>query len=328
MAGSWANRALDNQQLRGLVPCFGVTEMCTRSMSSVAGTRRTPWRDTAVARSRSTTRVWWRSRGGDADQDRFLVRSFLWNAGALTRLRGTLTGGYSRVTAVNERGTAVGTSLSSDGYTGWPVRWRDGTAEDLSVPPRGDLPSPATPEAINSRGLIVGHVTGDQALHPWIWRPGGSAHPLRGLHGQRVTSGRATDVDDRGRIVGWLYRPDGTVPISVFWPGRRQQAHRLDRAYGPVATSGQRNLVGFANRRPYRGFVRHFDAEGVPRLLPLPEAVPRGRTLANDVVRGASWLAPCGGVTAIGESGLARSQATVWTRAYRQPQPSHQPGAR
>ncbi len=123
-----------------------------------------------------------------AGQDLFLIRSFLWDAGALTRLRGTLTGGYARVNAVNQRGVAVGTALSSDGYTGWPVRWRDGTAEELSVPPRGDLPSPATPAAISSRGLIVGHVTGEMALHPWIWRPDGSGHPLSGLSGERIAS--------------------------------------------------------------------------------------------------------------------------------------------
>ncbi len=256
----------------------------------------------------------------DGDSE-FLARSFLWDEGARTRLRGLLPGGYARVTALNDRGTAVGTSTGSS--ISRPVRWRGGVAEPLRLPPLAESPEFAGPEAINSHGLVVGHVVGDLGLYAWAWRPDGTGHPLRGLHGKRLGIGDATGVDDQGRIVGTLSpRLGSTRSVAVVWPGRRQPPVPLEPRQHASATSGAGDVVGFSSsRRPYRGWVRHFNAQAPLRILPLPEGVARGLTLANDVTRGVSPLAPCGGVTVVGESGGRPSRATAWTRAYHQPQP-------
>ncbi|MFG1841660.1 hypothetical protein ACGFH8_24925 [Micromonospora sp. NPDC049175] len=77
-------------------------------------------------------------------------RAFRWQNGTLTDL-GTLGGGWSRATAINDRGDVVGESTTTAQWR--PFLWRDGVLIDLTT--RGVLETDVI-EDINVRGRLVG----------------------------------------------------------------------------------------------------------------------------------------------------------------------------
>ncbi|HEX6076838.1 MAG TPA: hypothetical protein VFZ32_16425 [Micromonosporaceae bacterium] len=78
-------------------------------------------------------------------------RAFLWRRGQITDL-GTLGGGYSYATDVNNRDEVVGYSAVADGAI-HAFLWRRGVMTDLGVLPGGDN---SYANGINDRGEVVG----------------------------------------------------------------------------------------------------------------------------------------------------------------------------
>lgn len=93
-------------------------------------------------------------------------RWFMWEAGAVQEL-GSLGGGGTRVTGLNNRGEVIGTSRTAAGQDHAFV-WRDGIMVDLGAGPGGIN---ATPFAINDRGDVIGvYTTSDFQERPILWR--------------------------------------------------------------------------------------------------------------------------------------------------------------
>jgi probable HAF family extracellular repeat protein len=86
---------------------------------------------------------------------------------------GTLGGGYSSATSINNRGQVVGYS-----ETGWgdlrPFLWQDGKMTDLGTLPGGDDHNPGgiPPADNNDRGQVVGESsTAAGETHAVLWSP-------------------------------------------------------------------------------------------------------------------------------------------------------------
>jgi hypothetical protein len=124
----------------------------------------------------------------------------------------------------------------------------------------------------------------------------------------------AASLERCTRKAGQRSRPSGRAATTSTTPRPKLVA---------TATSGDGDLVGDSGRpHPNVAFVRRFGVDTQPRFLPRLDNATRGRTEAQDVIRGATPLSPDGGVTVIGSSGGGRNlHATAWTCAYQQAQP-------
>jgi probable HAF family extracellular repeat protein len=129
-------------------------------------------------------------------------RAMLWRDGQLIDL-GVLPGlMLSVATDINDRGQIVGWS-SEYQYAGRrAVLWQDGQVIDLTPTGYGDC----TAQGINKKGAIVGECAGA----PWLWRDGTFTF-LPTLPG--AGGGVASDINDRGVIVGTLAGTGGSVPV-------------------------------------------------------------------------------------------------------------------
>jgi probable HAF family extracellular repeat protein len=123
---------------------------------------------------------------------------------------GSLGGGQSEATAVNDRGQVVGYSQTAAGPF-HPFLWQHGTMTDLGVL----VPGPdefGTATDINNNGQVVGYSvvdqTEDQAIvHAFLWRRG-TLIDLGTLGGH---SSQASAINDRGEVVGWSSTADGKI---------------------------------------------------------------------------------------------------------------------
>lgn len=141
-------------------------------------------------------------------------RAVLWRNGQAADLGAP--GGWSRAVAVNDSGAVVGIFRPTADSTGAsrPFLWREGTVTALA--PSSDADH-VYATGINNRGEVVGYSTtlcpncdGGTAGSAFLWQNGVSKDLGRfGGH-----QGIATDVDDRGRIVGGVRPQDRALLVE------------------------------------------------------------------------------------------------------------------
>ena len=130
---------------------------------------------------------------------------------------------------MNDRGVIVGaTNIVVE--QGRAVVWRDGVE---TVLPMG-AGEPSTATAVNTPGYVVGWLTDGGTTRGFVW------HETRGS--VRLPAGRALDVDDFGRIVGYVEAADGRHP--TLWQLSMTVEERLT---GLRAAAGR--LLGGSSRR-------------------------------------------------------------------------------
>jgi probable HAF family extracellular repeat protein len=138
--------------------------------------------------------------------------AFLWENGVMQDL-GTLGGTNSEATEINERGQVVGWSDAPDGSR-HAFFWDDGTMQDLGpVNPTASgiylgYPILWSPVYINDRGQVVAS------------RPDGGAFLWENGVTQALPLDRATAIDNRGRVAGWVMSPDTAGILrrrAVLW---------------------------------------------------------------------------------------------------------------
>lgn len=160
---------------------------------------------------------------------------------------GSLGGGWTIPTAVNNLDEVVGSSLTA-ALGSHPFLWRAGTMVDLAS---SSAPSWGIAQDINDRGQVVG--TGDAGAFLWdrgVWtalfEPGalissaeainnasqvvGTYYPSAGnrQHGFLWQRGKLTDlgylipvdINDRGEILAYRTVPETAYPACVWWHGR------------------------------------------------------------------------------------------------------------
>ncbi|HTY47387.1 MAG TPA: hypothetical protein VMB46_06950 [Methanomassiliicoccales archaeon] len=134
--------------------------------------------------------------------------------GSMTRARdlGTLGGGYSQTWDMNNKGVVVGASWTADGYY-HAFSWSKSNGI-VDINPAGASSSSAS--AINDRGDIVGRyvpagATFDRAC---LWKANGEFVDLGDLFGGYDTCCYATDINERGSVVGRAYTYDDVIAPS------------------------------------------------------------------------------------------------------------------
>ncbi len=158
-----------------------------------------------------------------------------------------------RAEDVNSAGRIVGSAnFPGDGLSvvGFVYDWPDGRLISL-----GALPGANWSEAlaVNEAGQVAGYaynnLTGDPPFTPFLWQDGVMA-PLELPIGP---NGFATDIDDVGRIVGWMGYDFGTVPSGdshgfVWQAGIVTDLGNVPEAFASQATAingaGQVLLIG------------------------------------------------------------------------------------
>jgi probable HAF family extracellular repeat protein len=123
-------------------------------------------------------------------------------------------------TTIAANGSIVGKSQSAAGgvYHAFITPWNrgiSGSTDNLS----GNDQSEA--HAVNGLGQVVGgSANGATPEHPWIWlnnADGTIAKLDLGTLGG--ATGRALAINNRGQVVGWSYKSDGSLAAFVWAPG-------------------------------------------------------------------------------------------------------------
>lgn len=232
------------------------------------------------------------------------MSGLLWHHGTMTRLKGTAARSWATVTAINDRGLAVGSIAHGIGSGDRPVVWRHGTLRGLPLPPR-------TTEAyaydVSNRGLVVGRVGLGQHRNAWWWRLGGGHGPLHKVGRELAPAPEeARLVDDHDRILG-------RNPARALWPGPRDRARRFDPPFDITSLTGERGYVAGRTFPNYEGtgvteaYIGRTTTP--PRFAELPRLPGTIEFFGSpDVGLGVNAYAPNGGVTV---GGTLKGQATV-----------------
>ena len=132
------------------------------------------------------------------------TRAFLWENGATHDL-GTLGGAGAQALDINDHGEIVGLAQTAAGIA-HPFVYRNGEMVDLGVPPGS---SQGVAWAVNDEGDVVGQSTLPSDGRAFVYRDGEMAD-LNDLIPQRLgwLLAQATDINDKGEIVGWGWRDD------------------------------------------------------------------------------------------------------------------------
>jgi probable HAF family extracellular repeat protein len=173
----------------------------------------------------------------------------------------------SSLSDVNDRGQAVGSAALVDGDTVRAIVWEDGQLTELAG--LADYPLGAA-SAINERGQIVGAVTDGFRSRAVLWDAGAVIDLTPPDWAWCV----ASDINDRGDIVGTCARPAG-YNMAVLW------RHGLLTELGVLAGANESTASGINDAGVVIGSVRAtFEdrstafrwADGTMSALPLPPA--------------------------------------------------------
>jgi probable HAF family extracellular repeat protein len=172
----------------------------------------------------------------------------LWENGAIVDL-GVLPGDSSSFAqAINNSGQIIGSSYLTK--SGAPLRrrafiWDKGTMLDLPGLDGQD----ADALAINDRGQVVG----DSGLRPVMWE-NGVAIPLETLPAP-LTFGRATAINNKGDIVGFLGSPACSCRLPVLWENGTPVAlpmfpslSSFPNDYQPTDINNSGTIIGYQQR--------------------------------------------------------------------------------
>jgi probable HAF family extracellular repeat protein len=143
-------------------------------------------------------------------QDLRFTRAFKWSGGKL-QLLGGLGGSYDAATAINASGEVAGNAQTVTGAK-HAVLWKDGTARDLGLLPRGDYSSARD---INDLGDVVGeaNAASNAKPHAFIWHQG-RMRRLADLDGGSFCSAQA--INNKGVVIGSCDTAEGTGH-GVIW---------------------------------------------------------------------------------------------------------------
>jgi probable HAF family extracellular repeat protein len=171
----------------------------------------------------------------DADQSR--IHAVLWTDGVIKDL-GTLGADFSLATAVNDHGQVVGYSYTAQlpccGASSYQhaFLWQGGHMQDLGVLGT-DFTVQSRANAINDSGQIVGwsdtgcHSTSSDVCgsHAFLWQQG-HMQDLGTLGG---SSSNATDINNKGQIVGGAATPNSGTTHAFLWQyGKMKDLGTLD----------------------------------------------------------------------------------------------------
>jgi probable HAF family extracellular repeat protein len=141
-------------------------------------------------------------------------RAFLWSASnGMVDLGSLESGSSSAGSRINDVGDIVGYAYASGGSDIRAVAWFDGNLTQL-----GSLGGRLSfADAVNCDRVVVGtaYLPGDEVGHAFIWRSGTMTDmSLLGVVGSE--SG-ASDVNDRGQVVGYYTGVSGSPSRAFIW---------------------------------------------------------------------------------------------------------------
>jgi hypothetical protein len=243
--------------------------------------------------------------------------AWMWRDGDTTRLATGRTRPRASVSALNDRGVAVGEVAATGWRSSRPAMWRYGKQIRLPIP-RGAAGGASD---INNKGLVIGWVrsaSGGSRL--WYWQLGGPSGPLN--EPASYGSNYLLAVDNRDRILGHGWAPDEGAH-ALLWRGPESRPSRLG-GYALANTSDMNDdgdLTGY--RGGWRGvglsaWVSNLQDEKV-HSLPVPKPFSWGNMSGIGVIRGVTWFAPNGGISVAGyghsydAEGSSISRAVIWT---------------
>jgi probable HAF family extracellular repeat protein len=205
----------DNINERGDVVGTSATAAGGADISTFTWTRAEGMRDLGPTTSQSNPEINDRHQvAGEGLAASGDFHAFRWTAAGAARDLGTLGGHSSQATGINESGKIVGLSLNSDLRFRAFLWTRAGGMQDLGTL-RGDDSSSAYD--INDRSQVVGDSRGDEQ-HAFLWTKGGGMEDLGNLGGP-FPFAVATDINNRGHVIGFSETADGTI-LPFVWSRR------------------------------------------------------------------------------------------------------------
>lgn len=206
-----------------------------------------------------------------------IMHAYVWDDGVVTDL-GNLVGApkWSTTVDINDKGWVLGAASSTEMAT---FLWRDGELIDLGMP-RG---APFAPAAINNRGQAVGWAWLEDAQpHAFLWQEGRFRHlgefaandmnDRNQVVGARLVrpdyracwwqngvrtdlrvpgvASYATEINDRGQIVGTYRTAAGHDRAFLWWRGRTTDLGTLGGQISRAASINDRGqVVGYSETK-------------------------------------------------------------------------------